>query len=338
MKGAPRSAAAQTYASGDVRTFVDAFVQLGLDREELLAAAGIHRGDLEDPDRRIACTAVDAMFGHAVQQRPIRNLGARMATVTPIGAFPMIDYLVISSDSVGAGLKQLARYYRLLGVPVQMMIDEERDPIRVAYEGASEAFGFEYAITLCVLHLREETADRLRVEHLAFAHRPDDPNEIERLIGSPVLVAAPWNGFSISRDAWALGFRRRDPVLRAMLEKHADAMLARLPAAGGIALEVRRALASRIAGGDVRIRDVARTLSMSVRSLQRQLAGEGLSYQQLVDLVRREAAERYLAESSLPIAEVAYLLGYAEPAAFHRAFKRWTDETPQGFRQQLRPR
>ena len=50
------------------------------------------------------------------------------------------------------------------------------------------------------------------------------------------------------------------------------------------------------------------------------------------DSARKEAAARLLADPALVIAEVAYLLGYSEPAAFHRAFKRWTGETPQAFR------
>jgi AraC-like DNA-binding protein len=51
---------------------------------------------------------------------------------------------------------------------------------------------------------------------------------------------------------------------------------------------------------------------------------------------RREAAERYLSESALSIAELAYLLGYSEPSAFHRAFKRWFGRSPLAFRERLR--
>jgi AraC-like DNA-binding protein len=81
---------------------------------------------------------------------------------------------------------------------------------------------------------------------------------------------------------------------------------------------------------------VARDLGTSRRTLQRRLADAGASYQGLLDETRREAAERYLTESSLSIAEVAYLLGYSEPSAFHRAFKRWFGRSPQGFRERLR--
>ena len=110
----------------------------------------------------------------------------------------------------------------------------------------------------------------------------------------------------------------------------------RLPAADGVALEVRRALASRIAKGDVQIEGVARALATSTRSLQRRLSAAGVTYQELLDQTRREAANTYLRVAALSIGEVAYLLGYSEPAAFHRAFKRWTGMGPQEFRDRHR--
>jgi AraC-like DNA-binding protein len=103
-----------------------------------------------------------------------------------------------------------------------------------------------------------------------------------------------------------------------------------------VSVDVRRALAVLVAGGDTRIERVARDLGTSRRTLQRRLAAAGASYQDLLDETRREAAERYLAESSLSIAELGYLLGYSEPSAFHRAFKRWFGRSPQAFRERLR--
>jgi AraC-like DNA-binding protein len=111
-------------------------------------------------------------------------------------------------------------------------------------------------------------------------------------------------------------------------------MIARLPAIGGTALQVRRALASRVAGKETEIEIVARSLGTSARSLQRQLSAEGFSYRELLEMTRKEAALRYLIDSSLPIAEIAYLLGYSEAAPFHRAFRRWYGATPLALRQQ----
>jgi AraC-like DNA-binding protein len=77
---------------------------------------------------------------------------------------------------------------------------------------------------------------------------------------------------------------------------------------------------------------MARQFGMSERTLQRRLADEGVSYQELLDEARKQVAGRYLTTSALAIGEVAYLLGYSEPAAFHRAFKRWYATTPEAYR------
>jgi AraC-like DNA-binding protein len=99
---------------------------------------------------------------------------------------------------------------------------------------------------------------------------------------------------------------------------------------------VQRALTGRVASGDTRIGALARQLAMSGRTLQRRLAAEGVSYQELLEDARKEAAGRYMSESTLAIGEIAYLVGYSEPAPFHRAFKRWYGVTPEAFRQKLR--
>ena len=80
--------------------------------EPLLVQAGIRRADLDDPDARIPRAVWDPMFRRALEQRRITNVGMRMATVTPLGAFPLIDYVIATSQNVGEGLTRLARYLR----------------------------------------------------------------------------------------------------------------------------------------------------------------------------------------------------------------------------------
>jgi AraC-like DNA-binding protein len=119
-----------------------------------------------------------------------------------------------------------------------------------------------------------------------------------------------------------------------VLERHAKEILARIPAGDNATLEIRREIMSRIRHGETEIQSVARALTTSARSLQRRLSAAGTSYQELLDSTRREAATHYLQDLGLSIGEVAYLLGYSEPPAFNRAFKRWNGITPQEFRLQ----
>ena len=103
---------------------------------------------------------------------------------------------------------------------------------------------------------------------------------------------------------------------------------------GGV--DVQRLLSARIAGGATRIETGARELALSPRTLQRRLTAEGVTYQALLDETRKEAAAGYVNDSALSLAEIAYLLGYSEPAPFHRAFKRWYGVTPDTFRHHSR--
>jgi AraC-like DNA-binding protein len=266
----------------------------------------------------------------------MKNAGMRLATVTPIGAWPLIDYLIVTSQNVGEGLTRVARYLRLAEARSVPYLRDDEEPIRVLLEGHDTPLSAEFTVTLNLLHFREETEGRFRAAYASFCHQPDDVAEIEEVLGCPVYTGASWNGWALSRETCQIPLRRRDATLGRLLQRQADEALARLPSMEGVALDVRRALASRVGGGDTRIQAIARELAVSARTLQRRLAASGISYQQLLDVVRKDAAGRYLAESPLAISEVAYLLGYSEPAAFNRAFRRWHHETPQAFRHRQR--
>jgi AraC-like DNA-binding protein len=82
---------------------------------------------------------------------------------------------------------------------------------------------------------------------------------------------------------------------------------------------------------------VARALHLSARTLQRQLAQEELSFESVLEAERAALARHHLAEGRLSLEELAFLLGYSEPRALARAFKRWTGTTPSAFRARSQP-
>ena len=131
-----RRSVRSSYPASSVRVFVDALERLGYRMEPLLASAGIRRADLDDPDARIPVTVWGPMFRRALEQRPMKNAGMRLATVTPIGAFPLIDYLIATSQNVGEGLARLARYLRLAEARSVPCLREDEDPIRVVTRGS----------------------------------------------------------------------------------------------------------------------------------------------------------------------------------------------------------
>ena len=330
----PSSAPAEgrwSMAMNDVRAFLSALRRLGYDAETLLASAA-GECDLANPDTRVSCEALGQIVSLAQRERFTPNIGLELAQRTPLGAYPLLDYLVATSETVENGVAQLARYLRVIGNPTEIATRQQRASVRIEIGGTNAPFSVEYSAALIVLHFRTETEGRFTASSLSLCHRPDDSGAFTRVLGCGVSGEASWNGLIVPMDSWRLPLRRRDSLLRQLLETQADQILARLPQRSGVAEQVQRALTANLSAEATRIDSFARQLAMSGRTLQRRLTDEGVSFHQLLDAARKEAAARYLAESTLAISEVAYLIGYSEPAPFHRAFKRWYRMTPETFR------
>ena len=331
----PRSA--DGHDGREVRGMLHGLEQLGYDLDALLAAAGLRRRDVEDPDAFLSPKACATVFENAERERRVPNLALQLAQRTPVGANPLLDYLLVTSDSVEQGLERLTRYLRLVNPSVGLAIRREWSPVRMVVERAQAQLFTELTVSLCVIRLMRETGDQFRAAHVSFTHQPDDVVEYAKVLQCPVRSRASWNGIAIAKRTLEIPLKRRDPALRSWLERQANAILARLPAAGDACDEVRSVLSAQATAGEMTIDAVARRLSTTARTLQRRLARSGTSFEELRDDARRQAAELYLSTTTLTIAEVTYLLGYSEPTAFHRAFRRWHGTTPQAFRAQAAP-
>jgi AraC-like DNA-binding protein len=176
-----------------------------------------------------------------------------------------------------------------------------------------------------------------RPQRVVFGHpRPRDTAEHARIFDCPVS----FGGDEHLRLEFDAGDLERpvpgaDRSLLPIVEQHLDKLLERLSGAS-LVQDVRTALAEMLCDGSPNLRAVAKRLGMSVRTLQRRLEEHDVVFRDLVQEVRRELAERYLAERDANLTEVAFLLGYSELSSFDRAFRRWTGSTPVARRRILR--
>ncbi|HYT69451.1 MAG TPA: AraC family transcriptional regulator ligand-binding domain-containing protein [Vicinamibacterales bacterium] len=317
----------------EVRGMLRTLEHLGYDLDALLAGADLQRADVENPDAYISPRACAAVFARACHERRVPNLALQLAIHTPIGANPLLDYLILSADTVAHGLERLVRYLRLVNRSITVSVSNSTNPVRVVVERAPGPFEAELTVSLSVLRFANETDGRMNAAYVSFRHEPDDAAEYARLLKCPVRTRASWSGWALAREAMRVPLRRRDAVLGRWLERQAAALDSRQPRDGDVRDEVRSVLSTQATTGDMRIDAVARVLAVTPRTLQRRLAELGTSFETLRDDARRQAAETYLSDATLSITEVTYLLGYSEPTAFHRAFKRWhRGVTPQAFR------
>jgi hypothetical protein len=217
---------APTIAASDVRVLATVLRELGYDMGALFSAVGLAEPSLETDDR-VSCESYGAMIAAAQRQRFTPNLSLAVARLTPLGAYPLLDYLVATSDSVGAGVKQLARYFSLVGSPLTIAIHEGAKMVRVEFGRTTLPFTVEHQAALMVQHLRAETEGRFTAAAVAFEHQPDNIAEFSRALGCPVDAGTVWNGMLIAPGVASSPSSSR-PVLR-QVEGRADDILARLP-------------------------------------------------------------------------------------------------------------
>lgn len=172
---------------------------------------------------------------------------------------------------------------------------------------------------------------RLAAEDIPFeAHftreRPADASEIERLLGPNLVFDAEVTALVFDREALATPMDRRK--IERVTSPAAIPEISHCRTAAAVAQAVQRMLRD----GRPTISEVAKSLSINVRTLQRHLAAWGVTFEQLLDDLLFHYAMIGLREAGRSVTDVAFNLGYSDSAHFTRAFRRWTGYTPREFR------
>jgi AraC-like DNA-binding protein len=263
-----------------------------------------------------------------------RDFGLHFAERLAVKDLGVVGYLAATADDLAASLDRVFRFHRLLKDPAEMVIETTASAIRIVEGPPPGAASFprhlaEMILASYVVIFRGLTGSPIRACRVSFQHpSPGDTTEHLRIFGSPPLFDAADNELVLPAEVGQLGLRTADPVLSTYLERLADAELSALtppdPLLVAVASEVRAALPD----GYPSIQRVARKLGLSARSLQRRLEERRANYQQIVDRVRLDTARRLLADSSLSVAQIAFLTGFSDTTGFNRAFRRWTGQNP----------
>lgn len=320
------------------RALIDACGRIGLDTEALLARAGIERGGLDDPDVRIGADRADSVWREAYLASGDVALALRAAEQTPFGAFRVLDYLGASGATVGEGLRRVAAYFPLVDSRAQLAVEERvGGPVTLAVRGTGGVVvppeAQEYTLAILVSRVRQVArAPEVEIQVRFTFQRPAHAREHVRVLGVEPEYDAALSALVLGRATWDAPTSGRDARLFAALDEHAGALLAGTPAGSDDAGRRRAAIAEELPGRGPSLASVARRLRTSSRTLQRRLEAAGTSFAAQVDQVRRERAEAFLRAPDVSIAEVSWLLGFAEQSAFTRAFRRWTGATPTAWR------
>lgn len=320
--------------SARIASLVVAFAESrGASLSAQLAASGVARSSLADADARIALSVEEAIWSAAAQACSDPQFGLHAAQAIRPGMFHVLDYVVRTAPTMREALLRLARYNRLLHDLATFEVQELSDCVRVVHGFGDDTPASPHAaeFTLAsIIVVGRQLSSALQVLAVEFAHAPlGGTEDYVQTLGVIPRFSCQANAVVLARAGLDAVLPSADPALSRIVTRHADDLLAALPAARApFSSNVRKQVATHISDGAVSLGVVARRLNLSERSLQRRLDEEGLRFADIVEEVRKDLALRYIADPALSLGEVAFLLGFSEPSPFHRAFKRWTGSTP----------
>jgi AraC-like DNA-binding protein len=321
-----------------LRAIVATIERLGGDPAPLLRALAIAPERLLDDEARIPFEQLLQGWQLAAQVCDDADFGLHLAEQITRGSFELLDYLACNCATLGAAFERLATYQRLLHDAVEVRLAGDAEERRVRHEVPSHPHGLprhatEAQVACWLVRGRLLTGRDLVPRLVRFRHAaPASLDEHQRIFRAPIEFGAECTELVLDGAAWDLPIVNADSRLGALLDRHARTTLQRLPGARDLVTQARAAISAALGGPEPTVASIAARLHMSGRTLQRKLAEQGTSVKELLDGLRKELAVRHLDEGRVSLGELSFLLGFSEASAFHRAFRRWTGETPQRYR------
>lgn len=311
----------------------------GLPVADIRTEVGLDRGVLADPEARIPFRQHNSLWQEIDRHGGGRRFGIRVAEAYANGeSWGVVGYLAQSASSVGMAIRDVVDNMRLVHERCAFTLEDGPEHTRIIDNGLTTAGATptetESALATLLVLLRRWSGDAFRPLRVSFSHvaPAGDSASHMTLFGCPVHFAAEATEMILPKAVVDLPLSGSDPSLHTMLSRRASELTAALPVQSDLLRDIEAIVREQLADGAPTVNHVAKRLGLSSRTLQRRLAAEGISYAAILDRYRRETALRLLDDDRLAIYDVSTLLGFSEPKAFRRAFKRWTGLSPRSYR------
>ncbi|HLN93913.1 MAG TPA: AraC family transcriptional regulator [Thermoanaerobaculia bacterium] len=326
-----------TVVASFVRGLMDFAVSKGANRKELADRARIDPAELQDPDGRIPFGKYVALMRAAKELCNDPALALHFGEAVDMSEMTIVGMTGNPSGTMEDGIAQLNRFaplvldvngggdrYQLERIDGQLWMVDGRPNPNASPEVTESAFA------RAVCGMRRRFGDAEFVEELHFTHpEPAYREEYDRIFQVPVVFDCEKNAVRLSDRLWPVARAALPPrSVSEVLSAHAEALLEKLESSKTTRGRIESLLIPILHTGDASMDVVAGKLGLSRQTLFRRLRTEGVTFEKVLDELRHEMALHYLNEKKLSVNETAYLVGFSDPAAFSRAFKRWTGSSP----------
>lgn len=261
------------------------------------------------------------------------------------GSFATVTRFVVAAAELREAARRAAGFFNLLLDDVQTRLSVEGGTAALVLRPAQRrdlpdpVFAQETLLIMLQGLLCWAIGRRIAVEQATFAYaRPPWWREYQVMYGGELRFEAPRTALRFDARHLQAPVVRDQADVRAFLAQAPGNIILRYQDASGCAVRIRRRLRGTPPAQWPRFDTLAGELSLTESTLRRRLHGEGTRFREIKDGLRRELAIQRLQHSRDSLAAIAAALGFAEPSAFHRAFRQWTGVRPGDYRRGVRAR
>ena len=326
-----------------IRGYLRLLERRGIASRHLLAGTGIGLPSLSQPGCSIDLEQHHAVVANLIRLTRNPGIAFEIGEVFDIGDLGILGYALMSSKNMRDAWSIWVKYsYPLVGSPLRLALTEHDASrwslaiVPLPHDPVLQRFYIEEFLVSGVklFGLLSSQAPRLQSMHFAHAE-PAHRSLYERWFGCTLEFDAPHTLIRFRSPGLDMPIHTRDEELHQLCAQQCQQILQQLPKHAGIGPRLRSLFLSRssaLPGMDVASAD----LGVSERTLRRRLGEDGGSYRRIKHEFRLDLARQYLESGELTLKEISYLLGYASPSAFGRAFKAGTGQTPKAYLRALR--
>lgn len=323
-------------AAGFAAALLDFAATKGADAQALRARSALGSDSLAQADARIPLASHIALLKAGAEACREPAFALQFGEAVRLEEVSIVGLIAVAAATMGEGRLQLNRFARLMidaGDSVPDFLQLVRDDRGIWLELASPVFSLNPMLTesafarfICGL---KRGGLRPLPHAIHFTHdEPDYRAEYDRIFALPLRFGSDRNAVLIDEEFLAIELPPPNRYVFGVLSERADALLQSLEASHTLRAQVESVLIPVLHTGDVGMELVADKLHLSRATLYRRLKAEGIRYEQLLDELRHTMALHFLDAKRVSVHEAAYLVGFSDPSAFSRAFKRWTGLSP----------
>lgn len=333
-----------TVSTIGLRSVLVALASLEVKTNEVLTKAAISRKIIDDADGRISPTELNDFWLQAVHYLNDPLLAINFSRYIPFGTYQITDHLLSSASNLQEGLNRYIKYYSIVNQDIHLqLLDMDKNFVGIVisqkHANLFNHYVLDFEIGLLANRLRIVTKNKIQFSKINISYGNKEFQErYEKILDSIIEYDLSDSMIIFDKKYLKLPCSESNSNLFDFIEKTAKVQISKLEeniSSSNIFLNTfYNFIKDNLKDGDFSIEAVAKSQNMSVRTFQRKLKEYNLSYKETLVQTRKELAVNLLEDLNLSIAEIAYLTGFSEASAFHRAFKQWTGKTPFQYRKE----